>query len=128
MKKSDRGVLFDIEMFDLNKKLVANIKNNKSILVPKNYDRKDRSIDRSTLSLYDDYDKEILHVEYLNDKTVLIRGVFTGPNGTTIVVDDNQILSSIRLSGNLRNCWADVPEGYSLSGLRMVWGGDKHRQ
>jgi hypothetical protein len=35
MKKSERGLLFDIEMFDLTKKLVAKIKNNKSILIPK---------------------------------------------------------------------------------------------
>ena len=122
MKKSDHGLLFDIEMFDLNKKLVAKIKNNKSVLVPNNYGHKERSTDRSTLSLYDDYDKEILHVEYLNDNTVLIRGVFTGPNGTTIVVDDNQILKSINVPGDSHNCWADTPAGYSLSGLNMVWG------
>jgi hypothetical protein len=115
MKKSDRGLQFDIEMFDLNKKLVATIKNNKSTLIPKNYSHKERSTDRSTLSLYDDYDKEILYVEYLNDKTILIRGVFTGPNGTTIVVDDNQILNSVRVPGSFRNCWADAPEGYSVS-------------
>jgi hypothetical protein len=57
MKKTDRGLQFDIEMFDLNKKLVATIKNNKSTLIPKNYSHKERSTDRSTLTLYDDYDK-----------------------------------------------------------------------
>jgi hypothetical protein len=119
MKKSDRGLLFDIEMFDLDRKLVAKLKNNKSILIPKNYSRKERSTDRSTLSLYDDYDREILYVDYLNTQTVLIRGVFTGPNGTTIVVDDNQMLTSIRVPGSYRNCWANVPQGYSLSGKRV---------
>jgi hypothetical protein len=122
MKRSERGLLFDIEVFDLTKKLVAKLKNNKSILVPKNYNRKERSPDRSTLTLYDDYDKEILYVEYLNDKTVLIRGVFTGPNGTTIVIDDNQILRSIRVPGDYKNCWAGKSEGYSSSGLQAILG------
>jgi hypothetical protein len=115
MKKSDRGLLFDIEMFDLNKRLVAKITNNKSILVPKNYSYKEYLPHGSTIALYDDYDKEILYVEYLNDRTVLIRGVFTGPNGKTVVIDDNQILTSIRVPGSLRNCWENSPEGYSVS-------------
>jgi hypothetical protein len=66
--------------------------------------------------LYDDYDNEILYVDYLNDKTILIRGVFTGPKGTTIVVDDNGILNSVRVPGNIGNCWANAPEGYSVFG------------
>jgi hypothetical protein len=122
MKRSERGLLFDIEMFDLTRKLVAKLKNNKSILVPKNYNHKERSPDLSTLTLYDDYDKEILYVEFLNDKTVLIRGVFTGPNGTTIVVDDDQILRSIRVPGDSKNCGANESEGYSLSGLHATLG------
>jgi hypothetical protein len=122
MKRSERGLLFDIEMFDLTKKLVAKLKNNKSILVPKNYNHKDLSLDLSTLTLYDDYDKEILYVDYLNDKTVLIRGVFTGPNGTTIVVEDDQILRSIKVPGDYKNCLADKPEGYSFSGLQATFG------
>jgi hypothetical protein len=119
MKKSDRGLLFDIEMFDLNKKLVAKIKNNKSILIPKNYSRKERSTDRSTLTLYDDYDKEILYVDYLNDQTILIRGIFTGPNGTTIVANDSQILGSVTGSGVFENCWGNKPKGLSLSGDKI---------
>jgi hypothetical protein len=116
MKRSDRGLLFDVEMFDLNKRLVAKITNNKSILVPKNYSYKEHLPHGSTLALSDDYDKEILYVDYLNDKTILIRGVFTGPKGTTIVVDDNQILRSIKESGVSQNCWGDMPKGYSVSG------------
>jgi hypothetical protein len=119
MKKSDRGLLFDIEMFDLNKKLVAKIKNNKSILIPKNYSRKERSTDRSTLTLYDDYDKEILYVDYLNDQTILIRGIFTCPNGTTIVANDSQILGSVTGSGVFENCWGNKPKGLSLSGDKI---------
>ena len=72
----------------------------------------------STLALYDDYDKEIVYVDYLNTRTVLIRGVFTGPNGTTIVVDDDQILPS--LTGSVfGNCWGNKPEGLSLSGNKL---------
>jgi hypothetical protein len=70
--------------------------------------------------LYNDYDNEILYVDYLNDKTILIRGVFTGPKGTTIVVDDNGIRLSDRLPGNIANCWANMPEGISVSGNKFA--------
>jgi hypothetical protein len=94
MKKSEEGLLFSVDMFNTEKKIVAKIRNNKSILTPKNYSYKDRSADRSTLTLHDDYDREILYVEYLNRSAVLLKGVFTGHSGTTIAVDDNQIATS----------------------------------
>jgi hypothetical protein len=98
-RKSERGLLFSIEMFNLEKKLVAKISDNKSILIPKNYAYNKRSKDRSTITLFDDFDKEVLYVEYLNNRTVLIRGVFTGPNGTTVAINDNEILLGFNHGG-----------------------------
>jgi hypothetical protein len=108
MKKAESGLLFSVEVFNLEKKLAAKIRNNKSILIPKNYSYNERLKDRSTITLYDDYDKAILYVEYFNKWTVLIRGVFTGPNGTTIVISENRILGSVKSDGTgaAESCWA----------------------
>jgi hypothetical protein len=113
MKKTERGLLFSVEMFNLERKLVAKISNNKSILLPKNFGYKIK--DPNTITLYDDYDKEILYVKFVNKNTVFIRGVFTGPDGTTIVISNEQILPTIRLDGGSReNCFQDS-EGFMFS-------------
>lgn len=105
-------------MFNTEGKLVAKIRNNKSILIPKNYSYVERSADRSTLTLHDDYDKEILYVEYLNKSAVLLRGIFTGPGGTNIFVDNNQIATS---GGNsiMEHCSMDAPEGMRVTKDRL---------
>ncbi len=116
MRKSEKGLLFSVDMFDLTEKLVAKIQNNNGALISARYSYKERSEDRSILTLYDDYDKEILYIDYLNPQTVLIRGVFTGPSGTTIAVDDNWIHRSIRIpDGFAHNCWTNARGGFSLS-------------
>jgi hypothetical protein len=109
MRKTERGLQFSVDMFNLERKIVAKINNNKAVLIPKNFGYNSKSEDKSTISLYDDYDKEILHLEYLNKRTVLIRGVFTGPEGTTIVIDKEEILQSIWLGGSQHNCFGDSP-------------------
>jgi hypothetical protein len=115
-RKSERGLLFSIEMFNLEKKLVAKISDNKSILIPKNYAYNKRSKDRSTITLFDDFDKEVLYVEYLNNRTVLITGVFTGPNGTTVAINDNEILLGFNHGGAGASCWANFPGGIKFDG------------
>jgi hypothetical protein len=117
MKKSDGGLLFSVDVFNAEKKIVAKIRNNKSILIPKNYSYKDRSTDRSTLTLHDDYDKEILYVEYLNKSAVLLKGVFTGPGGTTIAVDANQIATS--QGSTMEYCSMDAPRGLRVAKDRV---------
>ena len=117
MEKSDGGLLFSVDVFNSEKKIVAKIRNNKPVLIPKNYSYKNRSTDRSTLTLHDDYDKEILYVEYLNKSAVLLKGVFTGPGGTTIAVDDNQISTS--LGSTMEYCSMDAPKGLRASKDRV---------
>lgn len=114
MGRSDKGLLFSVEMFDLTKKLVAKIQDNKAILIPERYSYKERSEDRSALTLYNEYDTEILHIDYLNPRAVLIRGVFTGPEGTTVAIDDNAIHELIE-SEDADNCWVNWHFGYSLT-------------
>jgi hypothetical protein len=113
MKRKEIGLLFSAEMFDTDHKLVAKINNNKSILIPKNYSYNERP-DRSTLALYDDQDKEMLYIEYLNKQNVLIRGVFTGRDRSTIFIKDDMIL----LPGpNLvaEGCLEDSPKGMRIT-------------
>jgi hypothetical protein len=118
MKKVEKGLLFSVDVFNTEGKLVAKIRNNKSILIPKNYSYIERSADRSALTLHDDYDKEILYVEYLNKSAVLLRGTFTGPSGTNIFVDNNQIATS---GGNsiMEQCSMDAPEGMRVTKDRL---------
>jgi hypothetical protein len=47
MRRKEGGLLFSVEMFDTEDKLVAKINSNKSILIPKNYSYNERP-DRST--------------------------------------------------------------------------------
>ena len=117
MKRKEDGLLFSVEMFDTEKKLVAKINNNKSILISKNYSYNERP-DRSTLSLYDDHDREMLHIEYLNKQNVLIRGVLTGRNGTTIFITDDFIIvpGPNALSGT---CHGNAPEGMRITANSM---------
>jgi hypothetical protein len=108
MKKSEGGLLFSVDLFDPSYKLVAKISDNKSILIPKNYSYNKRSEDLSELTLYDDQDKELLYVEYLNAHTLLIRGMFSGPDGTAISISDDQILQRFYPNAIVGNCYEDM--------------------
>jgi hypothetical protein len=101
-------------MFNTEGKIVAKIRNNKSILIPKNYSYMERSADRSTLTLHDDYDKEILYVEYLNKSAVSLRGILTGPNGTTIGLFDKGVVAPQRIVIS-NYCSMNAPQGMRVS-------------
>jgi hypothetical protein len=113
MRKTELGLLFSVEMFDPERKLVAKISSNKSILVPNNYSYKLRP-DQSILSLYNDHDEEILYIQYLNRHDVVIRGLFTGQYGTSIRITDDWIIGTKgqAIGGS---CLENMPEG-----LRMI--------
>ncbi len=49
--------------------------------------------DRSTLAIYDDHDREVLYVRYMNSHAIKIRGIFTYPNQQrTLMITDTEIL------------------------------------
>jgi hypothetical protein len=114
MKKTQSGLLFSIDLFGQDGKIATKIRDNKAILISKNFGYPTRSNDRSALSLYDDYDEEILYVEYLNNNAVLIRGVFNGPKGADIAITDNEIIQRNYGNRMSRTCALDS-DGISFS-------------
>lgn len=91
MERNGDRLSFDADIFDNVGNLVARITKNEFNLVPGEYSYRERSEDRSTLAVYDRKGREMLYIRYVAPSVVVIRGLFTSPDGTKVQIRDKSI-------------------------------------
>jgi len=74
ISRDNNGLLISAIVRSLDGKIIAKIQDNKWVLNPNNYFRK--NFDRSALEVIDEYDIPVLQVEYLDESRIKIGGIF----------------------------------------------------
>ncbi|MGC9995145.1 MAG: hypothetical protein ABSE79_07465 [Terriglobia bacterium] len=72
-------ICLGVRIFGRDGRIVAEIRDNEFSSNPNNYFRKERP-DKSTLIVYDQEDKKVLDVRFLNPTTVRFLGILNYPN------------------------------------------------
>lgn len=91
LKRFSGGLLVSGQVYDSDGKIIIEIQDNEFRINQNNYFRAERP-DTSTLRVYDQNNKEVLNVRFLNPKHIQITGIFKLPNEEPIVVEKDRIL------------------------------------
>jgi hypothetical protein len=78
LNKKDNEIAVSVKIFGRDGRIVAEIRDNEFSINPNNYFRKERP-DKSTLIVYDQEDRKVLDVRFLNPSTVRFLGVLNYP-------------------------------------------------
>lgn len=79
LSKKGGEIGVNVKIFGKDGRIIAEIKDNEFSINPNNYFRKGRP-DKSTLVIYDQEDKRVLDVRFVNPSTVRFLGVLNYPN------------------------------------------------
>jgi hypothetical protein len=105
IKRQAEGISVNAKIFSQDKRIVAEIKNNRFTLNPNNYFRRERP-DKHTLVVIDQEDREVLRIRYVNRLSVKLTGVFFYPRKSPIRIQEgrtvvgNSVLSDFCLGNN----------------------------
>jgi hypothetical protein len=89
--EKDGGLLVSAKVFDRDGKIIAKIIDNEFFLNRNNMFRADRP-DKSTLEVFDQYDKRVLFVRYLNKRAIAIFGEFYHPDAGRISINEKAVV------------------------------------
>lgn len=93
VQKSHEGYIYlSASVIGDDGKFMAKINQNEFIRNPHTTWYQKVSDDKSTLSIYDDRDREVLYVRYMNPQAIKVRGRFNYPGRKTLVITDTEIL------------------------------------
>ncbi len=82
------GISITLKIFDRNRKIIAEIKNNKFYLNPNNIFKRERP-DKHTLIVYDQKGEKVLYVRHLNQSAIKILGTFHFPNTPSLFITED---------------------------------------
>jgi hypothetical protein len=87
INKKNNAVTISAKFYSRDKKIVAELKENKFFINPNNYFRVEYP-DESSLIVYDQEGIQILNVDYLNKTAIKLLGTIYIPNRDTIVIGE----------------------------------------
>ncbi len=91
VKRGKDGIYINARIFSRDRRLVAEIKENKFHINPNNYFKRERP-DKHTLIVYDQEGREVLNARYLNPLALKFTGLFFYPNLPPIAIEENRLL------------------------------------
>jgi hypothetical protein len=94
--KSGPGMTVSAKVFSRDGRIVAQTIDNEFFINPNNFFRRERP-DKSTLVVYDQEDRQVLRVRYLNSSAIRILGIFNFPGISPVIIDEDQLVLSGRV-------------------------------
>jgi hypothetical protein len=108
------GLEINARLYDQEGKLIATINNNDYTAFQGDRSSVDREHDLSQITVSDRELGEILHVEYPNQNTVKLRGVFGCPGHALVRVQDNRPIPNVSMNGACINAPNGITVGDAL--------------
>jgi hypothetical protein len=87
--EKDGNILLSAKLFDDKNKIVAELRDNEWFINPNNFFRKERP-NKSQLIIFDQKSDEILNLDFINNKTIKITGIFRHKNLRGSVIFTNE--------------------------------------
>lgn len=100
MERTASGIGVFADLYDAKGKLIARVTNNQIHVLTGEHVSLDRRGDLSTLIVTDGAGAELLHVRYLNETAIKVRGVFGCP-GHTLVRTPEMFINNSCLANNM---------------------------
>ena len=89
--KTSGGLSVSAKIFSADGRIVADLEDNEFHVNPNNYFKVKRP-DRSTLTVYDQQDRAVLRVRYLNPKAIRFSGIFHyPPQFVPLIIDEEKV-------------------------------------
>lgn len=99
--KTPEGLALSATVRSPDNKVVAIIIDNEFYKNPLNYFRREARRDRHTLKVYDQENREVLNVRYLNPSAIKVTGIFRTRRFPPVLVSEDNVISGTReFSGN----------------------------
>lgn len=121
LKNTPDGLSVFAKVFSDDSKIIADIENNEFNVNPNNYFKVKR-LDKSSLIVYDQQDRAVLNVRFLNPKNIRVSGIFNAPNQKPIIIDDKKINRPSPMAGS---CFKNVPFIIQFKGEENAIGASK---
>lgn len=100
LTKKDNELAVSVKIFSRDGRIVAEIRDNEFSINPNNYFRRERP-DRHTLIVYDQEDRKVLDVRFINPRTVRFLGIFNHPIRPIVISQTEGFLANTICLGNL---------------------------
>jgi hypothetical protein len=112
IEKKDKGMSINAKIYSHDRRIVAEISDNRFQINPNNYFRRERP-NKHALVIYDQEGTEVLNVDYLNPNTVQITGRFLYPSRAPVIIE----ATSLRIGGNIfqQACFENVQTLINIS-------------
>jgi hypothetical protein len=124
VERNGSEISFDADIFDENGNLVVRIVKDKFTLISGQYSYRERSDDRSKLTVYDRKGNEMLFIDRANPKTVRIRGLFNTPDNFSVRITDEAVIAlpnQIVLGGSCKGNFSGPFAGFSFAKRRIAF-------
>lgn len=89
-RRQGKELLVSARIYSRDDRIVAQIEDNRFVINPNNYFRRERP-DKHSLVVFDQQDREVLNIEYLNPTTVMITGLFYYPRRKPVRIGMDQL-------------------------------------
>lgn len=90
ISRTSEGVSVSAQIYGADERIITQIIDNEFHINPNNYFRIDRT-DRHTLIVYDQYNKQVLNVRFLNPRAIKVMGIFHFPDIPPISIGEQAI-------------------------------------
>jgi hypothetical protein len=74
--------------------------------------------DKSTLIVFDEQDKEVANIKYLNDRTLMVQGYFRHPRSPVVQIDASRIFYPAKNQSITNSCFGNARVAYSVGAIK----------
>src|SRR5581483_2676063 len=102
MNRLGNQMAISAKVFSTDGRIIAEIRDNEFSINPNNYFRKERP-NRHTLRVFDQQNRKVLDVDFINPRAIRFSGIFNYPNRPFVISETEGIGANTICFGNNRN-------------------------